>query len=117
MKADGYESVLTKSRWCLLKRPENLTDNQKVKLKDLVRYNLRSVRAYLLKEDFRHLWNYESTAWAAKFFCRWCRQVMRSRIEPLKKVARTLRAHRELIPQLLSRPKRVFQRCHRGSEQ
>ena len=97
MKRDGYEPVLTKSRWCLLKRPENLTAKQKLKLKDLVRYNLRSVRAYLLKEDFRQLWNYESTAWAAKFLDEWCRQVMRSRIEPLKKVARTLRAHRELI--------------------
>jgi transposase len=97
MKGDGYEPVLTKSRWCLLKRPANLTANQKVKLKDLVRYNLQSVRAYLLKEDFQQLWNYESTAWAAKFLDQWCRQVMRSRIEPMKKVARTLRAHRELI--------------------
>ena len=97
MKADGYEPVLAKSRWCLLKRPANLTANQKVKLKDLVRYNLQSVRAYLLKEDFQQLWNYESTAWAAKFLDQWCRQVMRSRIEPMKKVARTLRAHRELI--------------------
>ncbi len=95
MKGDGYEPVLTKSRWCLLKRPANLTANQKVKLKDLVRYNLQSVRAYLLKEDFQQLWNYESTAWAAKFLDQWCRQVMRSRIEPMKKVARTLRAHRE----------------------
>src|SRR6266571_4055086 len=74
-----------------------LTGNQKVKLKDLVRYNLQSVRAYLLKEDFQQLWNYESTAWAAKFLDQWCRQVMRSRIEPMKKVAKTLRAHRELI--------------------
>jgi transposase len=97
MKGDGYEPVLTKSRWCLLKRPENLTGNQKVKLKDLVRYNLQSVRAYLLKEDFQQLWNYQSTAWAAKFLDQWCRQVMRSRIEPMKKVATTLRAHRELI--------------------
>src|SRR5439155_291822 len=32
MKDDGYEPVLTKSRWCLLKRPANLTANQKVKL-------------------------------------------------------------------------------------
>jgi transposase len=97
MKGDGYEPVLTKSRWCLLKRPANLTANQKVKLKDLVRYNLQSVRAYLLKEDFQQLWNYNSTAWAAKFLDQWCRQVMRSQIEPMKKVARTLRAHRELI--------------------
>ncbi|MGK0321854.1 MAG: transposase, partial [Granulosicoccus sp.] len=33
----------------LLKRPENLTDKQEVKLADLVQYNLRCIRAYLLK--------------------------------------------------------------------
>ncbi|MGH9428874.1 MAG: ISL3 family transposase, partial [Terriglobia bacterium] len=97
MKRDGYEPVLTKSRWCLLKRPENLSAKQKLKLRDLVRYNLQSVRAYLLKEDFQQLWNYNSTAWAAKFLDQWCRQVMRSRIEPIKKVAKTIRSHRELI--------------------
>ena len=97
MKRDGYEQVLTKSRWCLLKRFENLTARQKVKLEDLVRYNLQSVRACLLKDAFRNLWNYHSTTRASKFLDRWCRQVMRSRIEPLKRVARTLRAHRELI--------------------
>jgi len=46
---DGYEPVLKKSRWCLLKRPENLTDSQRIKLSEVLRYNLRSVRAYLLK--------------------------------------------------------------------
>ena len=32
MKEDGYEPVLKHSRWCLLKRPENLTDKQTLKL-------------------------------------------------------------------------------------
>ena len=32
MKQDGYEPLLKHSRWCLLKRPENLTDRQTVKL-------------------------------------------------------------------------------------
>jgi hypothetical protein len=44
-------------------------------LRDLVRYNLK-------------------TAWV---FDDWCRQVMRSRIEPIKNIARSLRQHRELI--------------------
>src|SRR4029077_7172062 len=35
--------------------------------------------------------------WAGKFLDEWCRQVMRSRIEPMKKIARSLRQHRELI--------------------
>ena len=94
---DGYEAVLKKSRWCLLKRKENLTDNQRIKLREVLRYNLRSVRGYLLKEYFQLFWEYNSAAWAAKFLDRWCTQVMRSRIEPLKKFARTVRGHRELL--------------------
>jgi len=94
---DGYEPVLKKSRWCLLKRQENLTDHQKIKLKDLLRYNLKSVRAYLLKEDFQGFWTYVSPAWAEKFLDRWCQRTMRSRIEPMKKVAKTLRKHKPLI--------------------
>ena len=94
---DGYEPVLKKSRWCLLKRKTNLTGRQRVRLRDLLRYNLKTVRAYLLKEDFQQFWDYDSPTWAGKFLDEWCRQVMRSRIEPMKKVVRTLRAHRALI--------------------
>jgi transposase len=97
LKAEGYDPVLTHARWCLLKNPENLTDSQEVKLAELLRYNLRSVRAYLLKEQLQLLWDYLSPYWAGLYLDRWCQQVMRSRLEPLKKVARSLRSHRELI--------------------
>lgn len=97
MAQEGYEPLLKHSRWCLLKRPENLTDRQRLKLRDLVRYNLQSVRAYLLKEQFQQLWDYDSPTWAGKFLDAWCTQTLRSRIEPMKKFARTVRAHRELL--------------------
>jgi transposase len=97
MQQDGYEPVLKKSRWCLLKRKENLTDNQEAKLKDLLNYNLKSVRAYLLKEDFQGFWEYVSVAWAGKFLDRWCTRAMRSKIEPMKKVVKTIRTHKSLI--------------------
>ena len=97
MSQAGYEPVLKKSRWCLLKRKENLTGKQKLRLRDLLRFNLKTVRAYLLKEDFQQLWDYDSPTWAGKFLDEWCRQTMRSRIEPMKKIARTLRQHRDLI--------------------
>lgn len=93
----GHEPLLKKSRWCVLKRRENLTDHQQVRLKDLLRYNLQTVRAYLLKEDFQQFWNYSSAHWAGTFLDFWCREAMRSRIEPMQKIARTLRAHRELL--------------------
>ena len=94
---DGFEPVLKKSRWCLLKRPKNLTDLQRIKLSEVLRYNLRSVRAYLLKEYFQQFWEYASPTWAGKFLDQWCKEVMRSRIDPLKKFARTVRNHRELL--------------------
>ena len=97
MLREGYEPVLKKKRWCLLKRPENLTDKQRLSLRELLRYNLKSVRAYLLKEEFQLFWEYKSPAWAAKFLDAWCTRAMRSRIEPVKKFARTLRAHRQLL--------------------
>ena len=97
MKQDGYEPLLKHSRWCLLKRPENLTKRQEAKLTDLLRYNLKSVRAYLLKEDFQGFWTYVSPAWAGKFMDRWCTRTMHSQLDPMKKVARMLRNHRDLI--------------------
>ncbi|MGF6604935.1 transposase [Paraburkholderia sp. GAS448] len=97
MTRDGYEPVLKKSRCCLLKRRENLTDKQRLRMRELLRYNLRTVRAWLFKEEFQQLWDYVSPVWAGKFLDQWCTQVMRSRIEPMKKFARTVRAHRELI--------------------
>ena len=64
LKRDGYEPVLENSRWCLLKRPENLNTKQLVKLSELMKYNLRSVRAHLLREEFQRFWEYVSTSWA-----------------------------------------------------
>jgi transposase len=97
MRSDGYEPLLTHSRWCLLKRPANLTDWQTIKLDELLKYNLQSVRAYLHREDFQRFWEYQSPAWAGRFLDEWSSRVMRSRLEPLKKVARSLRSHRELL--------------------
>ncbi len=97
MKADGYEPVLKNSRWALLKRPENLTDKQTVKLKELLQYNLRSVRAYLMREDFQRFWGYRSPSWAGKFLDEWCARAMRSQLAPMKEMARTLGNHRALL--------------------
>jgi len=46
-------------------------------------YNLKTVRAYLLKEDFQQFWTYNSPHWAGLFLDFWCAQTMRSRIEPM----------------------------------
>jgi len=97
LERDGYEPVLKHSRWCLLKREENLTEKQAVKLSELLRYNLQSVRSRLMREDFQQFWEYFYPACAAKFLDEWCTRTMRSKIEPMKKIAKTLRRHRDLI--------------------
>jgi transposase len=97
LQAEGYEPILKHSRWCLLKRPENRTDRQTVKLSELLQYNLRSVRTHLQREDFQRFWEYRSPYWAGRFLDEWCVRVMRSQLEPMKKVVGTLRAHRELL--------------------
>ena len=97
LKEKGYEPILTKTRWLLLKRPENLTQKQETRLADLVQYNLRSIRSYLLKEEFQLFWSYTSPYWAGQFLDKWCTRTMRSKIDPMKKVARRLRKHRPLL--------------------
>jgi transposase len=97
LKKKGEEAVLIKSRWCFLKRPKNLTTKQKGRLSELLKLNLKTVRSYLLKEDFQFFWNYESAHWAGKFLEKWCVNAMRSNITPMKQVAKMLRKHKELL--------------------
>ncbi len=94
LRAKGQEPILKDSRWCLLRRPKNRTKKDKLKLRDLLQYNLRSVRCMLLRWQFDAFWKYRSATWAGRFLDDWCRTVNRSKIEPLKKVVRTLQSHR-----------------------
>jgi transposase len=104
LRATGRATILTKTRWLLLKRPKNLTRGERLRLRELVGINLRAVRAYLLKEHFQHFWTYRSWDGARRFLDSWTRMAMRSRIEPMKKFARTLREYqRELLNWFLAR--------------
>ena len=93
----GYEPVLKHTRWCFLKRKERQNVDQRRKLRDVLRYDLRTVRAFLHKEAFDAFWTYKSPTWAGWFLDKWCTRVMRSRLAPLKRFAKTLRTHRALL--------------------
>jgi transposase len=97
LRRAGDKVTLKNSRWCLLKRPKNLTKGQRGRLRELLKLNLRIVRAYLLKEDFDHFWEYGSPTLAGNFLTRWCQRALASRIEPMQRMARTLQSHRELL--------------------
>jgi transposase len=58
---------------------------------------LDTARAWKLKESFHRFWTYKSPTWAGGFLDVWCTRALRSRLEPMKKVARMLQAHEELL--------------------
>ena len=97
LRSKARGQLLKGSRWAILRRPENRSADEDIKLRDILRANLRTARAVLLREELYAFWTYYSRAWAGKFLDLWCRKVMRSRIEPLKKFARMMRNHHELI--------------------
>ncbi len=98
LSQNGYDiDVLKRTKYCFLKNEENLTDKQRTRLADVLQYDLKSVRAYLLKESFQLFWNYNSPYWAEWFLNKWCTRAMRSRLEPIKTFVRSLRNHQPLI--------------------
>ena len=74
-------------RYTLLSNRENLSLEGKRALKLLLEANSRLHKAYLLKESFGQLWDYNSPTWARKFFENWKSQLRWSRLEPFKKFA------------------------------
>ena len=93
----GKGEILLNARWCVLKNPENLNQKQEQKLSELVSQNLKTIKAHLLRESFQKFWEYMSVAWVKRFLEQWCFIAMRSKIEPIIKVAKMLRRHKDEI--------------------
>jgi len=84
-------------RWHLLRRGSRVRGRARCKLNALLASKLATARAWNLKDCFEHLWHYKSVIWAGAFLDYWCARAMRSRLEPMQKVARMLRTHEELL--------------------
>ena len=84
-------------RWPLLRRGSRVRGRARQKLQALLASKLATARAWELKETFHHFWKYKSVLWAATFLDYWCCRALRSRLEPMRRVARMLRAHEPLI--------------------
>jgi len=80
-----------------LRRGSRVRGAAKQRLKGLPRANLATGRAWLLKETFRDFGRYRWLSWARAFLSVWTERALRSRLEPMRKVARMLRAHEELL--------------------
>lgn len=84
-------------RFLLLKRSTKVRGKARAKLNAVLASLGATSRAWELKESFRRFWLYRSPTWAAAYLKAWTTRAMRSRLEPMKKVARMLRAHEELL--------------------
>jgi transposase len=83
--------------WPLLRRGSRVRGRARQKLHALLVSKLATARAWELKETFSQFWKYRSVLWAEAFLDYCCFRAMRSRLEPMKKVARMLRAHEQRL--------------------
>lgn len=90
-------SEIKNSRYALNKAPENLTENQEVKLALIKSKDNRLYRAYLLKETLRNLLKIKDCAIAEEEINSWLSWAVRSRIEPFKNLAKKIKRHKEYI--------------------
>ncbi len=93
-KGSAEATVLKGSRWALLKAPENLRDEEQVRLSAVAALNAQVFRAYLLKEELRTLYRCGPRA-ADKHLESWLSWACRSKLAPFVKLGRTLRQYRQ----------------------
>lgn len=92
LKREGYD-VLTGTKYLWLYSRENLPAKHRGMFSVLRRKRLRTARAWALKESLRDFWAYRSPAWALKHFEAWYAWAIRSRLKPIKDVARMFRKY------------------------
>jgi transposase len=86
-------SFIKGQKYALLSNAENLTGDAKANLKKLLKANQRLNTAYLLKESFSQLWDYNNAAWARKFFEHWREQLKWQRLPAYEKFAKMIDRH------------------------
>ena len=86
-------SPLTGSKWSWLKRYPDGRSAEAVSFRALNRLNLKTSRAWCIKENFTQFWSYSYQGAAKRFFKEWSNNAIRSRLESVKKVVKMLRRH------------------------
>ena len=86
----------TKFLW-LMTRMRDWTAGQRRAFRELRNSTLKSARAWALKEAIRRLWEFRSIPRARVFFAHWYAWAVRSRLAPMRYLAKTLRRHLENI--------------------
>lgn len=93
MKEDDERLKGTKHSW--LFNPENMSEDRWIDFDALKEQELKTSRAWAIKEQFRWFWEYSYAGNARKFFNRWYGWATRSQLQPIIKVAKMLKKHLE----------------------
>lgn len=90
---ESGDTTLTKSKYLWLTNPQHMTDAARARFAELRRVELKTGRAWALKEALRELWSYQSAAWATKFWKRWYFWATHSRLPPMIEAAKLIARH------------------------
>lgn len=90
---DEGDARLKRTKYLWLTHPANLTDERWASFTTLRESALKTARAWAIKELAMELWRYRSHAWGARAWRRWLGWALRSRLDPVVRVARMIRAH------------------------
>lgn len=96
LSSEGDER-LKKTKYLWLTREQNLSEKQEESFEDLKTSALKTARAWGIKENLANLWSYTSPGWAKRFFGQWYQWAIRSRLEPVKKVAAMIQRRLENV--------------------
>jgi transposase len=91
--ANEGASILTGSKYLWLYSDENRPQRYQERFAALRTMNLKTGRAWALKESLRDLWSYQRKAWAEKHWKRWYCWAMRAQLKPMKIAATTIKKH------------------------
>ena len=103
LRKEGDDRLVgTKYHW--ITNPENLRPEILATFETLRKADLKTSRAWAIKETFTRLWNYTYEGSARKFFKSWFGWARRSRLEPIRKAAQTVKDHLDNILTYLKFP-------------
>lgn len=98
LRALGDET-LTSSKYLWLYGAENVPAHHEDRFLSLLKMDLKTARAWALKESLRHLWSYRRQGWAERHVSRWYFRATHSRLEPVIAAARMVKRH---LPNILT---------------
>src|ERR1019366_1891467 len=89
----GGDKLFDRTKYMWLHSAENLPERHDERFSALRSLELKTGRAWAIKEDLRYLWDYKMRAWAEKHWKRWYFWATHSRLEPVVDVAHMIKRH------------------------